>query len=128
MPISPAPSTTERTASTPSRWPKIRSNPCCSAQRPLPSMMMATCFGILSVFNSLECTFPDVFFVHFTDSSVLPNLPVQRKVQRSIPIVVEQNTGGKLCRIGSDKRICILVSFGILQVVYVIGKGLPDTQ
>src|SRR5262247_3906412 len=45
MPSSSAPRTTARTASTPARCPALRSSPRRSAQRPLPSMMMATCFG-----------------------------------------------------------------------------------
>src|SRR5271169_1163219 len=36
---------TVRTVSTPRRWPSIRGSPRCFAQRPLPSMMMATWRG-----------------------------------------------------------------------------------
>src|SRR6202035_4758327 len=45
MPRSPAARTVRRNASTPRRWPSTRGNPRCAAQRPLPSMMMATCRG-----------------------------------------------------------------------------------
>src|ERR1700694_334275 len=38
--------TVARTASTPLRWPATRGSRRCFAQRPLPSMMMATCRGI----------------------------------------------------------------------------------
>src|SRR5450759_5104507 len=34
------------TAFSPSRWPSIRGRPRCVAQRPLPSMMIATFFGM----------------------------------------------------------------------------------
>src|SRR5262245_42127109 len=37
-----AASTTRRTTSTPARWPALRGRPRSSAQRPLPSMMIAT--------------------------------------------------------------------------------------
>ena len=37
--------TVERTASTPRRWPATRGRRRCLAQRPLPSMMIATCRG-----------------------------------------------------------------------------------
>src|SRR5271169_5936166 len=37
--------TVVRTASTPRRWPAMRGNRRCFAQRPLPSMMIATCRG-----------------------------------------------------------------------------------
>jgi hypothetical protein len=42
MPSSSAARTVLRTASTPRRWPSPRGSPRCAAQRPLPSMMMAT--------------------------------------------------------------------------------------
>ena len=45
MPSSPAPRTTRRTASAPRRWPATRGRPRAFAQRPLPSMMMATWWG-----------------------------------------------------------------------------------
>src|SRR6266496_829664 len=40
-----APSTTSRTAFMPARWPNGRGRPRSRAQRPLPSMMTATCRG-----------------------------------------------------------------------------------
>jgi len=43
MPRADARSTTRRTAATPARWPAIRGRPRYDAQRPLPSIMMATC-------------------------------------------------------------------------------------
>ena len=46
MPRSPAARTVLRKASTPRRWPSTRGKPRAAAQRPLPSMMMATCRGI----------------------------------------------------------------------------------
>ena len=46
MPISPAARTVLRNASTPRRCPSPRGRPRAAAQRPLPSMMMATCRGI----------------------------------------------------------------------------------
>src|ERR1700674_3196005 len=45
MPSSLAARTTRRNASTPRRWPSARGRPRAAAQRPLPSMMMATCKG-----------------------------------------------------------------------------------
>ncbi len=42
MPSSPAARTVRRNASTPRRWPSPRGRPRAAAQRPLPSMMMAT--------------------------------------------------------------------------------------
>src|SRR5512134_296063 len=45
MPSSSALRTMARTASTPARCPALRSSPRRSAQRPLPSMMTATCSG-----------------------------------------------------------------------------------
>src|ERR1700733_7384209 len=45
MPSSEAARTTRRNASTPRRWPSARGKPLAAAQRPLPSMMMATCSG-----------------------------------------------------------------------------------
>ena len=45
MPRSPAARTVRRSASTPRRCPSPRGNPRAAAQRPLPSMMMATCLG-----------------------------------------------------------------------------------
>ena len=38
-------STTARTDALPRRWPSVRLLPLSLAQRPLPSMMMATCLG-----------------------------------------------------------------------------------
>ena len=46
MPISPAARTVLRNASTPRRCPSPRGSPRAAAQRPLPSMMMATCRGV----------------------------------------------------------------------------------
>jgi len=43
MPTSGARSTTRRSAATPARCPAMRGNPRRVAQRPLPSMMIATC-------------------------------------------------------------------------------------
>src|SRR5580698_5047236 len=45
MPSSWVARTTRRNASTPRLWPSARSKPRAAAQRPLPSMMMATCNG-----------------------------------------------------------------------------------
>src|SRR5450755_3548277 len=45
MPSSCAARTTRRSASTPRRWPSVRGKPLAAAQRPLPSMMIATCKG-----------------------------------------------------------------------------------
>src|SRR6516164_7205687 len=45
MPRSPAARTVRRSASTPRRCPSARGSPRAAAQRPLPSMMMATCRG-----------------------------------------------------------------------------------
>jgi hypothetical protein len=42
MPISPTARTARRNASTPRRWPSLRGRPRSAAQRPLPSMMIAT--------------------------------------------------------------------------------------
>ena len=47
MPSSPAARTVRRNASTPRRWPSTRGRPRAAAQRPLPSMMMATWRGAL---------------------------------------------------------------------------------
>src|ERR1700704_4477165 len=46
MPSSFAARTTRRNASTPRRWPSARGRPRAAAQRPLPSMMIATCKGV----------------------------------------------------------------------------------
>src|SRR6266487_971950 len=54
MPASPAARTTARTDSAPSRWPSTRGKCRCLAQRPLPSMMMATCAGRLALACSLR--------------------------------------------------------------------------
>src|SRR5258708_10561486 len=45
MPSSCEARTTRRSASTPRRWPSARGRPRAAAQRPLPSMMIATCKG-----------------------------------------------------------------------------------
>src|SRR5665213_2811672 len=45
MPASDACSTTRRTDAMPARCPATRGRPRRAAQRPLPSMMMATCWG-----------------------------------------------------------------------------------
>ncbi|SPE19000.1 hypothetical protein SBA5_180033 [Candidatus Sulfotelmatomonas gaucii] len=50
IPISSACSTIRRAVSTPTRCPATRGNPCRAAQRPFPSMMIATC--------SPGCLFP----------------------------------------------------------------------
>src|SRR5437763_12974468 len=45
MPSSCEARTTRRNASTPRRWPSARGKPRAAAQRPLPSMIIATCKG-----------------------------------------------------------------------------------
>src|SRR6185436_346767 len=45
MPNSPAARMIARADSAPWRWPSMRGNPRCLAQRPLPSMITATCWG-----------------------------------------------------------------------------------
>src|SRR5712672_294951 len=45
MPSSLAARTTRRNASTPRRWPSARGKPRAAAQRPCPSMIIATCKG-----------------------------------------------------------------------------------
>src|SRR6516162_10875175 len=45
IPRSPAARTVRRSASTPRRCPSPRGSPRAAAQRPFPSMMMATCRG-----------------------------------------------------------------------------------
>src|SRR5689334_9131780 len=49
MPSSAAPFTLRRTASAPRLWPAMRGRPRAFAQRPLPSMMIATWTGAFSV-------------------------------------------------------------------------------
>ena len=44
-PISIAPSTTSKSAASPLSWPLVRGRPRALAQRPLPSMVIATCRG-----------------------------------------------------------------------------------
>ena len=44
-PISRAPFTTLKSASSPATWPSVRARPRWLAQRPLPSMTQATCWG-----------------------------------------------------------------------------------
>ena len=56
MPSSIAARTVRRTASTPFLWPTERGRPRRLAQRPLPSMMMATWRGAAS--TSLPAEFP----------------------------------------------------------------------
>ena len=46
---------------TPARWPANRGRPCCAAQRPLPSMMMATCRGI----DGIEFSAPLFISIYF---------------------------------------------------------------
>src|SRR5712691_10455025 len=57
MPSSGAASTARRTAPAPARWPATRGRPRRAAQRPLPSMMIATCIeelcGIKSVLKKI---------------------------------------------------------------------------
>ena len=53
MPISPAARTVLRSASTPRRCPSPRGSPRADAQRPLPSMMMATWRGIANADNGI---------------------------------------------------------------------------
>ena len=53
MPISPAARTVLRNASTPRRCPSLRGNPRADAQRPLPSMIMATCLGGANADNGI---------------------------------------------------------------------------
>ena len=48
MPSRAHSSVTRRTLVAPCRCPSIRGNPRCCAQRPLPSMIIATCRGIFS--------------------------------------------------------------------------------
>src|SRR5262245_30970567 len=54
-PRSGAASTTRRTASAPARWPAVRASPRRIAQRPLPSMMSATCSGASALDPRLVC-------------------------------------------------------------------------
>ena len=51
-PISMAPSTTSNSECSPCSWPAVRGSPRSSAQRPLPSMMIATCRGTRSAGTS----------------------------------------------------------------------------
>src|SRR5918995_1989551 len=57
MPTSPAVRTASRTASTPLRCPIVRGSPRELAQRPLPSMMMATCVGTFLI-NGFDISSP----------------------------------------------------------------------
>src|SRR5277367_595676 len=55
MPSSPAVRMIVRADSAPTRCPSTRGNPCCFAQRPLPSMMTATCCGNDARASALKC-------------------------------------------------------------------------
>ena len=46
-PSSMAPSTQSNSEASPASWPAVRGSPRCLAQRPLPSMTIATCPGTL---------------------------------------------------------------------------------
>src|SRR5829696_9291385 len=79
MPSSIAERTVRRTASTPRRWPSTRGRPRRAAQRPLPSMMIATWAGTASplapvatgaVVRSVLSAMPDFWRDHATSSDV----------------------------------------------------------
>ena len=55
MPSEEAQRNTARTDSAPRRWPSTRGSPRSLAQRPFPSMMMATCAGRAVRAFSLSC-------------------------------------------------------------------------
>src|SRR4029078_6275179 len=55
MPRPGAARTVLRNASTPARWPASRGMPRALAQRPFPSMMIATCAGVAMVSLSGRC-------------------------------------------------------------------------
>ena len=86
MPRSPAARTVRRSASTPRRWPSTRGRPRAAAQRPLPSMMMATCRGASK-----------------------PSLPDRQRLGlRCLSIVRRRSNGHDLLFLGGKK----LVDFG----------------
>src|SRR3974390_3357970 len=60
MPISPAARTVRRTASSPRRWPSTRGSPRAAAQRPLPSLMMATWRGTSNASRLGETSASDI--------------------------------------------------------------------
>src|SRR5882672_8305569 len=57
MPVRAADSTIRRTVRAPALCPAERANPRRSAQRPLPSMMIATCMARLRTFRRLDQCF-----------------------------------------------------------------------
>src|SRR5215831_5194713 len=73
IPRSPAARTVRRNASTPRRCPSPRGNPRAAAQRPLPSMMMATWCGTAMVSSVAVCSAS--FLVMRTRSSHREDLP-----------------------------------------------------
>src|SRR5712671_6886073 len=91
MPSSLAARTTRRKASTPRRWPSARGRPRAAAQRPFPSMMIATCKGpsvrsgpsvagaaAFDIHQSLDLDGEDFLFLGRKQLIYLRNRPVGR--------------------------------------------------
>src|SRR5215470_2140692 len=88
MPSSIAARTVRRTASTPRRCPSDRGRPRSLAQRPLPSIMMATCRGT----SVLACQI-DLLFCSFMDQASYPPPGTGSAGFASHPVAVGRCTG-----------------------------------
>src|SRR5262245_4929801 len=116
MPSSLAASTHLRSASTPARWPARRGRPRAFAQRPLPSMMIATCAG--SDINPLSGVQPGKpSYLHDLGFFVR-----KREVDQ-----VDGLVGHLLHAVGLDPQVVLadrLVLLGLLQVVHAVAADM----
>src|SRR5579862_226348 len=90
----------------PASWPLARGRPCLWAQRPLPSMMIPTCWGTFTAAGSLS-DLHDLCFFSVADVIYLLDIRIRQLLQ---PLL------GTLLVVGR-KRFVLLEAFQVLDPV-----------
>src|SRR5438477_10725732 len=108
--------TTSRTASTPRRWPATRGRKRFFAQRPLPSMMMATCRGTIRVSG--------IVWVEDSNCVMEPAPSYRHQVLlffRDQPVDVGDRLVGELLDLGLGALVVVLAHLVLLLEVLHVG-------
>src|SRR6266702_6950705 len=117
MPSSLAARTTRRSASTPRRWPSARGKPRAAAQRPLPSMMIATCKGTVR-------SGPSVAGAAAFDIIEIPAPVPKSRLRVSVSVSILRPLNGKDFLFLCCQQLIDLGNHRVGRLLHVIGQAL----
>src|ERR1700681_1159186 len=122
MPSSLAARTTRRKAATPRRWPSARGRPRAAAQRPFPSMMIATCNGTVRSDPSVAGA-AALDIIQFQDQSQSLDRQILLAKPRLQCLGLQLSNGEDFLFLGR-KQLLDFSDHGVGCLLHIVGKAL----